>query len=578
MNRTVKAFTFVLALLMMLTAAVMPFGAAQASFSPDAYSTIVTASDFQTDDAAAYNRFATVLGNMKKDGMPTPHSVLVGGDYTKILFDIATPGVVLIKNRYLSVYPDANPNSVVCIQGNHDNPSPAFAKTGLYDMGTYSLYCINEDSFPWLQYLRNESTVKKTASDLEATLKTLKDKGDTRPVIVLTHVPLHHTTRAGGGDNLYASYIFNVLNNAAKEMDIIFLFGHNHSSAYDDYIGGAANFLKAGDTIRIPDPAKRSEDTYKEEILNFTYTNCGYIGYSGNTDSSTSTSKLTATAIELCADRINFVRYGEDGLFSTESVKRLNEAGGSADTGASFESPVVENVQIILKIVVIEKIKVIHIGSGNRFQIVNIGEISVVGFASAYLFCLNSAKTAMLVGAFFFAQNKSGVGKLSHIFIKHIKINAHKKRVFVAVANPFIRVDIAVIRNFRAVVFINRYFALTEARSVKYGEVFRDLRRKFKYVFINIQRHGVDQFLTVVIAFGKSTYIFTVAPIALNPPVLPVVFFSGLFFLTVFFASSRPSFAAQQNVQLIKRGKIACEAQTDKIGFVAVGFFIREKP
>ena len=343
MNRTVKAFTFVLALLMMLTAAVMPFGAAQASFSPDAYSTIVTASDFQTDDAAAYNRFATVLGNMKKDGMPTPHSVLVGGDYTKILFDIAAPGVVLIKNRYLSVYPDANPNSVVCIQGNHDNPSPAFAKTGLYDMGTYSLYCINEDSFPWLQYLRNESTVKKTASDLEATLKTLKDKGDTRPVIVLTHVPLHHTTRAGGGDKLYASYIFNVLNNAAKEMDIIFLFGHNHSSAYDDYIGGAVNFLKAGDTIRIPDPAKRSEDTYKEETLNFTYTNCGYIGYSGNTDSSTSTSKLTATAIELCADRINFVRYGEDGLFSTESVKRLNEAGGSADTGASFESPVVEN-------------------------------------------------------------------------------------------------------------------------------------------------------------------------------------------------------------------------------------------
>ena len=52
---------------------------------------------------------------------------------------------------------------------------------------------------------------------------------------------------------------------------------------------------------------------------------------------------MTATAIELCADRINFVRYGEDGLFSTESVKRLNEAGGSADTGASFESPVVEN-------------------------------------------------------------------------------------------------------------------------------------------------------------------------------------------------------------------------------------------
>lgn len=336
-----RIFSFVLALIMALSVGCASFSAAQATFSADAYSTIITASDFQTDDAAAYNRFATVLGKMKNDGMPTPHSVLIGGDYTKILFDIAAPGVVLIKNRLLSVYPDANKNSVVCIQGNHDNPSSAFAKTGLYDMGTYSLFCINEDDFPWKQYLRSDSTVKNTASALEASLKKLEKKGDTRPVIVITHVPLHHTVRAGGGDNLYASYIFNVLNKAAENMDIIFLFGHNHSSAYDDYIGGAVNFFEAGDTIRIPVPGERSEDTYSEETLNFTYTNCGYIGYSGNTDSATSTSKLTATAIELCSDRINFVRYGEDGLFSTESVERINEAGDSYFTDAAFDKPIV---------------------------------------------------------------------------------------------------------------------------------------------------------------------------------------------------------------------------------------------
>ncbi|MBR3439705.1 MAG: metallophosphoesterase [Clostridia bacterium] len=334
---------FILAFIMLFTAFTSSFSAAQATFSADAYSTIVTASDFQTDDEAAYNRFATVLGIMKKDGMPVPHSVLVGGDYSKMQLDIAAPGVVLIKNRFLSVYPDANPNSVVCIQGNHDNPSPAFAKTGLYDMGTYSLFCINEDSFPWRQYLRSEETVKKTASALESSLNNLKKQGDTRPVIVLTHVPLHHSTRSGGGDNLYSSYIFNVLNNAAKDMDIIFLFGHNHSSTYDDYIGGAVNFMKAGDTIRIPDPEKRSEEVYKEETLNFTYTNCGYIGYSDNSNSGTSTNKLTAMAIELCNDKINFIRYCESGLFSTESVERINEAGDSYDTGAKFDKPIVGN-------------------------------------------------------------------------------------------------------------------------------------------------------------------------------------------------------------------------------------------
>ena len=340
---TARISAFILALIMMFTAATVSFSAAQANFSPDAYSTIVTASDFQSNDESAYNRFATVLDLMKKDGMPTPHSVLVGGDYTKLLFDIAAPGVVLIKNRYLSVYPDANVNSVVCIQGNHDNPSPAFAKTGLYDMGTYSLYCINEDAFPWKQYLRSESTVKNTASDIEASLNKLIKNGDTRPVFVISHVPLHHTTRAGGGDNLYATYIFDVLNNAAKNLDIIFLFGHNHSSSYDDYIGGAVNFLRAGDTIRIPDPEKRSEDTYFEKTLNFTYTNCGYVGYSGNSNTATSTDKLTAMAVELCEDKINFVRYSEDGLFSSESITRINEAGDNSDTGVKFEEPVVKD-------------------------------------------------------------------------------------------------------------------------------------------------------------------------------------------------------------------------------------------
>ena len=342
MKKTAVKLTAVfLAVTMMFTVACASFSAAQTAFSGEAYSTIVTASDFHTNDAAAYHRFATVLGNMKKDGMPVPHSVLIGGDYTKMQLDTAAPGIVFIRNRFLSVYPEANPNSVVCIQGNHDNPSSAFAKTGLHDMGTYSLFCINEDDFPWRQYLRSDKAVRNTASALETCLENLEEKGDTRPVIVITHVPLHHSARSGGGDNVYASYIFDVLNKAAENMDIIFLFGHNHSSTVDDYIGGAVNFLKAGDTIRIPVTGEKSENTYSEKTLNFTYTNCGYIGYSDNTDSATSTSELTATAIELCSDRINFIRYGEKGLFSTESVERINEAGDNYDTGAKFDRPIV---------------------------------------------------------------------------------------------------------------------------------------------------------------------------------------------------------------------------------------------
>ena len=154
--------------------------------------------------------------------------------------------------------------------------------------------------------------------------------GDTRPVIVLTHVPLHHTRRDSGGDNLYSSYIFDVLNQAAKTLDIIFLFGHNHSSSYDDYIGGSVNLLAPGDEIRLPDRANKSTSTYLTQTLAFTYANCGYVGYSGNGVSDTSTNALTVGCIRLTENSIRFVRYSENGLYSIDYIARKNPGTANA--------------------------------------------------------------------------------------------------------------------------------------------------------------------------------------------------------------------------------------------------------
>ena len=320
--------------------ALSPAFAQEQPFADDAAVSVLTGSDFQDLGPKAYDRFGRMLQKMKNDGLPTPDSMLVGGDYTKLLFDYATPGVELIRENLTAVYPEADPDSVVCIQGNHDNPAAGLAATGFYDMGAYALYVINEDDFPWKQYLRPgvDRHIQKIAADLETHLNEMIETGDRRPVIVLTHLPLHHTVRANCGDNLYASYLFRVLNEAGGTLDVIFLFGHQHSGDFDDYIGGSVNFMAAGDTIRIPTPDRRGEDAYTEETLSFTYANCGYVGYSDNGVSETSTNVLTLGVIQFTEETFRFVKYTEQGLFRISEARRRNPAS-AVQSAARTETP-----------------------------------------------------------------------------------------------------------------------------------------------------------------------------------------------------------------------------------------------
>lgn len=314
-----------------ITVFALVFGAVSASanayenpFDPEAYASIVTASDVQGTGTEAYDYMNDVLTVIKADGLKTPDALLIGGDFTKLLFDNAVPGISRIRHNYLALYPEADPCSVACVQGNHDNPKDEFAETGFYDMGSFCLYAINENDFPWQQSIKGSKTVEKTAADMEKALDKMISSGDRRPVIVMTHVPLHHTNRGSYGDNMYASYIFNVLNEKANTLDIIFIFGHNHSGSYDDYIGGSVNFLAPGETILVPRADKKGEDCFTEEALNFTYTNCGYVGYSGNTQSDTSTNALTVGVIQLTSDRIRFVKYDKNGPLFSWDVARIN--------------------------------------------------------------------------------------------------------------------------------------------------------------------------------------------------------------------------------------------------------------
>ena len=209
-------------------------------------------------------------------------------------------------------------DDVVYVQGNHDPVDTiGLDSFGANDTTHYGVFVIHEDYFQWYQNGNGDgnttdaqTAAKETAEALKVYLQGKVDAKDNRPIFVASHVPLHfgyRTTSARSGDNIYAKYLFDVLNEYGKELNIIFLFGHNHSSTYDDYLGGAAVYLPAGDKVRIPNLGSTTSST--EYTLNFTYMNAGYLGYYGGK----CTTKLSSTVFEIYEDKVIVARYGESG-------------------------------------------------------------------------------------------------------------------------------------------------------------------------------------------------------------------------------------------------------------------------
>ena len=292
----------------------------------DAYATVFTASDFQSD--SCYNNLTGMMNSAIADGITaTPDAFIFGGDYTAGSEDpeIQVPKVT---ETVLSVYPGYDEENLIYTQGNHDSADSVLTPTGYYEFDDFVVYSINEDNFKSGQASTSGygEVVQSLAESVAVKLENLVKTGDNRPVFISTHVPLHHSSRSSYGDNLYSKYLFDVLNEYGEKLDIIFLFGHNHSSKYDDYIGGAVNYIAKGETIRIPvpDTAQQGASGYTDETLNFTYMNHGYVGYSNNSSSSTSTNTLTMGAFELCPVTIEITRYTTTGVYTTETIDRIN--------------------------------------------------------------------------------------------------------------------------------------------------------------------------------------------------------------------------------------------------------------
>ena len=141
-----------------------------------------------------------------------------------------------------------------------------------------------------------------------------------KPIFILCHVPLNFSMRTVTGENARTAMPIVEACNAAGEagLNIIFMFGHNHSGGYDNYIGGGSVYLKKGDTMLVPSTVDYTVPA--EVTLNFTYMTAGYIGYYGVTDGGAD-GTLTMSVFRIQKDGSVIIgRYDANGIHNLKSA------------------------------------------------------------------------------------------------------------------------------------------------------------------------------------------------------------------------------------------------------------------
>ncbi len=251
------------------------------------------------------------------------------GDYSTSVGDTSSSSSGLSNlNSHIRSFNNFQNTGTIYIQGNHDPENTKhLSKLGAYEADNYAVFLINEDDYP--RSASNGNRAKQTAAKLDEYLNSLVRYEVHKPVFVLTHVPLHHSRRA---DNSYASYILNVLNKYGDKLDIIFMYGHNHSNTYDDCLGGSINYIAKGENMSYFDFDSSGKKYVNTSPIQFTYLNAGYVGYIRNSNkmvncngvSVQSYNTPTLTMFTVNEKNITVEKYNINGVFKNYSINRIN--------------------------------------------------------------------------------------------------------------------------------------------------------------------------------------------------------------------------------------------------------------
>lgn len=344
--RSMKARLLSLLLCLTLVVGVVPatvlYDAMEASAAEENNSTVVIAgSDFQDEngDTAGAARVAEILQQIKSD-YGTADGFIFAGDYSYGSEETKSrSGLTALQNAVAAEY--GTQLDSIYVQGNHDVDKLVSDKTlsasGANDTEDYGVFVIHEQDYMYEN--DDKARIQQTADNLKKYLEEKVNKEYAKPIFVVSHLPLHYSmrTQTESHDGMHANLIFDVLNQGGKDgLNIIFLFGHNHSHGWDDPYGGASIFLTKGDPINI---AQGSTSEYKEETLNFTYMNAGYVGYYRHVNEKAETT-LTMTAFEITDQEVTVKRYSTTGEHDLKSAGVPNE---HATKGTCYDNSCKQN-------------------------------------------------------------------------------------------------------------------------------------------------------------------------------------------------------------------------------------------
>ena len=280
---------------------------------------LLAGSDFQpTGGNVTLGRenVSKILGALADAGYGLFDGFLSGGDYSTGTSAPETSAGLAGLDAEISkvVY-----NNKFYSQGNHDPETTI----GLTQHGNndpfgapYGLFLINEDN-----YADTGAGGEYVAKELTAYFnEKINGNWGNKPIFILCHVPLNFSMRSVTGQNARTAMpIVEACNAAgAAGLNVIFMFGHNHSGGYDNYIGGGSVYLKKGDTMLVPSYIDYT--TPVEVTLNFTYMTAGYIGYYGVTDGGAD-GTLTMSVFRIQKDGSVIIgRYDENGIHNLKSA------------------------------------------------------------------------------------------------------------------------------------------------------------------------------------------------------------------------------------------------------------------
>lgn len=299
---------------------------------------VLAASDFQarSSDVPEQNEvegigyMTNILNKMESvGGYTTFDGFLFCGDYTQTSdVKYSSSGLAKMDELITTRYPECE--NRIYIQGNHDSANTVgLSPSGANDTENYGVFVIHEDDFPHNQADSNAlAATQKTAASLKTYLKAKLDENYKKPIFIVSHLPLHYNRRTPEKNNaIYGNLLYDIIDEAAEYgLNIVYMFGHNHSSTYDNYLGDYAIYLEPGDEIIVP---QGSAVKTRVEELHFMYLNAGYVGYTA----SRNTNELTMTAFKIEGDKITVERYNGAGRYNLK-------VAGKADTAHNVTTPI----------------------------------------------------------------------------------------------------------------------------------------------------------------------------------------------------------------------------------------------